>query len=283
MDQQMLTHVEGQFEARPGVMLNEQWWLPAGVVKGLVVIAHGIAEHSGRYAHVAEYFGRHGYAVGSFDLEGHGKSTGKRAYIQSFDHLLDDLELFLARARARAGEKPLFLLGHSLGSGMVAWFMIDRSLAGVRGALLSGSLVTMGSSVPVWMVKAVKVLGALTPNLPLLKIDHSTISRDQAVMDSYDNDPLNYRGKVLARTGDQINRALQYVQANMPRIQLPLLIVQGAQDRLVDPAGSRLLYEKAGSTDKTLKIYEGLYHEILNEPEKEQVMDDMLAWMDARL
>ena len=228
MDQKILTHVEGQFEARPGVMLYEQWWLPDAAVKGLVVIVHGIAEHSGRYAHVAEYFGKHGYVVGSFDLEGHGKSAGKRAYIQSFDHLLDDLELFLVRARARAGENPIFLLGHSLGSGIVVQFMIDRSPAGVRGALLSGSMVVLGSSVPVWMVKAAKVLGALTPNLPVLKIDHSTISRDQAVMDSYDNDSLNYRGKLLARTGDQINRALQYIQANMSRIQLPLLITQGA-------------------------------------------------------
>jgi acylglycerol lipase len=288
METKPVSHIEGFFEPRPGVRLYEQWWLPAAEMQAMIVIVHGIAEHSGRYAHTAGYFCRHGYAAGSFDLRGHGKSNGKKGYIQRFEFLLDDLEQFLIRAGERAQGKPLFLLGHSLGSGITARFLIDRAahIAGgnaIRGAVLSGPMVMIGSSIPPALIKLAAVLGALTPHLPVLKLDNTTVSRDPLVAQHYDTDPLNYRGKLHARTGDQINRTLQYIQANMPRITTPLLIVQGSQDKLVDPAGSRILYEKVSSQDKTLKIYEGLYHEVLNEPEKEQVMDDILAWMSARV
>ena len=277
-----VSHYEGQFEPRAGVSLFEQWWLPADEMQAMVVIVHGLAEHSGRYTHVAEYFCQRGYAIGIFDLFGHGKSGGKRSYIQSFDLLMDDMEKFVERARGRAQGKDLFLLGHSMGGGIVTRFLIDRDLDGIRGAILSAPMVAVGSSIPPLLIKASKILGALAPNLPVLKLDHSTVSRDPQVVEKYDTDPLNYRGKLQARTGAEINRFLQYIQANMHRITLPLLIMQGSEDRLVDPSGSRLLYEKAASQDKTLKIYEGLYHEILNEPEKEQVMDDMIAWIAAR-
>ncbi|MEM5774234.1 MAG: lysophospholipase [Anaerolineaceae bacterium] len=277
------SHREGHFESCEGETLFEQWWLPDAGMQAMIVIVHGIAEHSGRYAHVGEYFCQHGFGVGSFDLCGHGRSNGKKAYIKSFSNLLDDLAVFIQRAKEQAPGKPIFLLGHSLGSGIVARYMIDYDLGGVHGAVLSGPLVVIGSSIPPALIKAARVLGAITPKLPVLKLDNTTVSRDPAVRENYDTDPLNYRGKLRARTGDQINQALQYIQANMEKISLPMLIVVGSQDKLVDPAGAHMLYEKASSKDKTLKVYEGLYHEVLNEPEKEQVMDDILAWISARL
>ncbi len=272
-------HREGNFKPCEGVSLYEQWWLPDNESKAIIVIVHGIAEHSGRYAHVAEYFCRHGYGVGSFDLIGHGRSSGKKGYIDSFPRLLEDLDFFIHRAKQHAPDRPMFLLGHSMGSGIVARYMIDGDLKGIHGAVLSGPMVMIGSSVPPALLKAARVLGALTPKLPVLKLDNTTVSRDPAVRERYDTDPLNYRGKLHARTGDQINRSLQYIQANMDKINLPMLIVVGSEDKLVDPAGARLLYEKASSKDKTLKVYEGLYHEVLNEPEKEQVMDEILSWI----
>ena len=274
-------HQEGYFSPRTGETLFEQWWLPETDMKAMIVIVHGIAEHSGRYTHVAEYFCRHGYSVGSFDLIGHGRSSGKKSYIDRFSCLLDDLALFINRAKQQAPGKPIFLLGHSLGSGIVVRYAIDRDLNGIHGAILSGPMVVIGSSIPPVLVKVARILGALTPKLPVLKLDHTTVSRDPAVRERYDTDPLNYRGKLHARTGDQINQTLQFIQANMDKINLPMLIVVGSEDKLVDPAGARLLYEKASSKDKTLKVYEGLYHEVLNEPEQEQVMDDMLAWISA--
>lgn len=278
-----ISHTEGTFEPKPGICLYEQWWQPSETPKALIVIVHGIAEHSGRYAHVAEYLCQSGYAVGAFDLRGHGRSQGKRAYIQSFDDLLDDLQYFLQRATEKASQGSIFLLGHSLGSGIVVKYLIDRPLDGIRGALLSGPMIMVGESVPPILVKVANVLGTLTPNLPVLQLDQDTVSRDPDVVERYDSDPMNFRGKLAARTGAEINRTFQYLQANLKRISLPLLIMQGGADRLVNPAGSRLLYEHSTSTDKTLKIYEGLYHEILNEPEKEQVMAEMVVWMGARI
>lgn len=278
-----VVHLEDRFIPRPGVTLYEQWWLPKDEMKAMIVILHGLAEHSGRYSHAADYFARQGFAVGSFDYYGHGKSAGKRAFIQSYDLLLDDMEFFLDKAREKAKGRCIFLFGHSLGGGLVARYLIDRDLKGIAGAMVSGALVAVGSSIPPILVHITKILGTLAPNLPVLKLDNSTVSRDPLVVEKYDTDPLNFRDKIQARTGAELNSALQYIQANMHRITLPILIMQGSEDRLVDPAGSHLLYEKVASKDKSLKIYEGLYHEILNEPEKETVMVDMRAWVQARL
>jgi len=274
---------DGKFEPRPGVFLYEQHWTPLDPFKALVVIVHGLAEHCGRYAHVAEFLSRNGYAVWTFDLYAHGQSQGERAYIESFDDFLDDLQDFLQRAVQTAGDRDVFLLGHSLGSSIVIKYLIDRPLQGVRGAVLSGTLVMAGESVPPILEKVVNLLAMLAPRLPVMKLDGDTISRDPDIVTQYNTDPLNFRSKLAAHTGAEINQTLHYLQQNLEKITLPLFILQGGADRLVNPAGSKLLYEQAASKDKTLKVYEGLFHEILNEPEKDQVMADILAWMDARL
>jgi acylglycerol lipase len=278
-----LSYEEGQFEPRPGVFLYEQRWTPAEPFKALLIIVHGLAEHCGRYSHVAEFLSQNGYAVWTFDLYAHGQSQGERAYIDSFDNFLDDLQVFLQRAVEAAGSRDVFLLGHSLGSSIVIKYLIDRPLDGVRGAILSGTFILAGESVPPILEKVVNLLAMLAPRLPVIKLDGETISRDPKIVDQYNTDPLNFRSKLAAHTGAEINQTLHYLQQHLDKIRLPLLILHGGADRLVNPAGSKLLYEQAASKDKTLKVYEGLYHEILNEPEKDQVMSDMLAWMDSRL
>jgi alpha-beta hydrolase superfamily lysophospholipase len=274
---------EGKFEPRPGVYLHEQRWTPAEPFKGLVIIVHGLAEHCGRYAHVAEFLARNGYAVWAFDLYAHGQSQGERAYIEAFDNFLDDLQFFLQRAVQTAGDRDVFLLGHSLGSSIVIKYLIDRPLQGLRGAVLTGTFIMAGESVPPILEKVVNLLAMLAPRLPVIKLDGDTISRDPEIVTEYNTDPLNFRSKLAAHTGAEINQTLHYLQQNLNKITSPLLILQGGADRLVNPAGSKLLYEQAASKDKTLKVYEGLYHEILNEPEKDQVMADILAWMNERL
>ncbi len=282
MTEMNITHQEGAFETQSGDKLFEQWWLPEGGYQALMVIVHGLAEHSGRYAYAANYLCRHGYAVGTFDLLGHGKSSGKRAFIPAFDQFLDSVDLFLARAHEKAGGKPLFLFGHSMGGGITIKSLIERAPK-INGALVSGSLVMVGESVSPLMIKVANLLGALAPNLPTMQLDDSTVSRFPEVVEHYDRDPLNFRGKLPARTAAELNRATQSIQANLSRISQPILIMHGTQDRLVNPAGSKMVYERISSKDKTLKLYEGLYHEILNEPEKDQVLDDMIAWMGAHL
>ena len=244
---------------------------------------HGYAEHSGRYLHAAEYLVRSGYAVYAFDLAGHGRSEGKRAFVWSFDEYLVDVEQTLSRARERAAGKRFFLLGHSLGGAIAALFAIEKR-PGLAGLILSGPYLKLTGDIPPLRLKLALIFGTILPNLPVAKkIDSSLLSRDPVVAERYDKDPLVYHGMMKAREAAEIIRAVKRIQAEMEAVTLPLLILHGSGDRLADIEGSKEFYRGAGSTDKTLKIYEGLYHEVLNEPEKERVLADIAAWLDAHV
>jgi acylglycerol lipase len=281
MGENMPATYEGMFEAADGFQLFERWWTPEGETKAAVVIVHGFAENSGRYFHVAERLINSGYAVYTFDLRLHGKSGGAKAFVRSFDEYLSDLDVFLDRTRERQPQKPLFLLGHSMGGSISTLFAITRK-PDIRGLLLSAAALKMGDDISPILISLSGIIGTILPKLPTVKLDSSAISRDPKVIESYDNDPLNYRGGTPARTGAEMVRATKIMQERMGEIDLPLLIMHGTEDRLANIDGSRQLQERARSSDKSLKLYEGLYHEILNEPEKDQVMTDIIEWMDAR-
>lgn len=273
---------EGNFKANDGLNLFEQRWQPAKKTKSVIVIIHGYAEHSGRYAHVADYLVDHGYAVETFDLRSHGKSDGKNTFIRSFDDFLSDVDLFLKRVKERHPSKSLFLLGHSMGGLIASLFVVTRK-PDVKGLMLSGASLKISDEISPLLVKLSSVIGAILPKLPTIRLDGTAVSRDPEVVKKYDSDPLNYRGGIPARSGAEFNRAMKQIQNQMGAITLPLLIMHGTGDRLADPAGSKQLYERAQSSDKTLKLYEGFYHEILNEPEKETVMGDIVEWVNERL
>jgi len=275
---------EGSFKGNDGFALFERWWMPEGDLKGMLVIVHGLAEHCGRYAHVAEALCAQGYGVGTYDQRGHGKSdpAGPKAVIPSFDHLWDDLEVFLDRARKRGAGKPLFLFGHSMGGEVVTSYVIERKPE-LTGLMTSGAAIQISDDISPLVLAMAGVISKIAPKMPTIVLDGTAISRDQAVVDLYDSDPLNYRGGVPARTGAEMNRVIKIIQENLEKITLPLLVMHGTDDRLADPQGSKDLYERAQSVDKTLKLYEGFYHEILNEPQKGQVIADMAQWMDAHL
>ncbi|MBL7135801.1 MAG: alpha/beta hydrolase [Candidatus Marinimicrobia bacterium] len=275
-------HNNGIFEAADGFKLYEQSWFPKSEPKAVVIIVHGYAEHSGRYAYVAEYLCGYDYVVETFDLRGHGKSEGKKTYVKSFDEYLKDLDQFLIRTRGKYPEKPIFLFGHSMGGAIVTLYAITRQPK-VKGLLLSGAALKISDDISPLMLRLSPIIGFLFPKLPTIKLDSTAVSRDPEVVKWYDNDPLNYRGGVPARTGAEINRATKCIQSQMESIELPLLIMHGTADRLADPEASKKLYSRANSKDKTLKLYEGSYHEILNDPEKARVMDDMMKWLDAHL
>lgn len=270
---------EGTFAGADGLTLFERAWLPEGEARGVVVIIHGYAEHSGRYQHVGEALAARGYAVETLDLRGHGRSMGGRAAVTTFGRFLADLRRFLSRVRARHPGKPLFLLGHSMGGTIVTLFAVVDQPA-VRGIVLSGpGLVGRGGS---WRITApiFSTLGAIFPNLPLSQLKATTVSRDPAVVEAYDTDPLVYRGKMRAGMLRAFIRALKRIQADMDAISVPLLLLHGTADELTNPDGSSELYERARSTDKTLKLYNGLAHEVLNEPEKGQIIAEVIAWLD---
>lgn len=279
---QPVQHSEGTFMGKDGFRIFEQWWSPSGTPRGIVVIVHGYAEHSGRYAYVANALAEHGYLVGALDHRGHGHSDGKFTRLKSFDDYLYDLDLFTKRAHQKGGDKPLFILGHSMGGAISVLYAITRQPKDVRGFVLSGAGIRLANEMPRAVVKVVGALGTIFPNVPTIKLDGTAVSRDPLIVERYDSDPLNYRGGVPARTAAEISKAGQRILAKMEDFIHPVLIIHGSADRLVNPEGSHELYARATSTDKTLKIYEGYYHEVLNEPEKDQVIGDVIAWLDAR-
>lgn len=273
---------EGKTSAPDGLALYEQWWHPSGDPRAVVVIVHGLAEHCGRYAHVGQHLAGHDFAVYAYDHRGHGLSDGERCFIDRFDDYLCDLEYVLIRAREKLPGKLIFLLGHSMGGLIVATLAVFRS-PDVRGMVLSSPTLIIGDDVPQLLVKIVPLIGRLLPRLKLVKLDSASISRDAEVVAAYDSDPLVYREGLCACTGAEINAAVMRLQAAMEQAALPFLILHGSEDRLSGPEGSRQFYARAGSDDKTLKMYAGLYHEVLNEPEKLQVLTDLTEWLEARL
>ena len=277
-----MQHSEGIFKAVDGLNLFERQQRPDGSVKAAVVIIHGYGEHSGRYDYVAEYLVCHGYAVYMFDLRGHGKSEGARAFVRSFESYLSDLTRFLDRVNEREGGKPVFLLGHSMGGTIVTLLAITQNLR-VRGLILSGALLKASEKISAPLHLFISIAGTIFPAFPVFKeINSNKVSSDPRVAKRYDDDPLVYHGKLLAREAREINRAIERIQRQMEAISLPLLILHGTGDRLVDIEGSKQLYARAGSPDKTIKLYEGFYHEILNEPGKDRVLSDVVAWLQTR-
>jgi alpha-beta hydrolase superfamily lysophospholipase len=276
-----IRHEEDYFNAADGRRLYEQRWLPEGEPRAHLAIMHGFAEHSARYAYTAEALARRGYAVHALDLRGHGRSEGDRAYVRSMNEYLLDMRVFLARVRERAGATPVFLLGHSMGGGIVALALcVDPP--DVRGAMLSGAVLpgeaTIGSRIQGWIAR---LLGRVVPRLPMVKLSAADVSRDPEEVAKYDSDPLIYRGRIRAGLAGAMARAIDRVKRDTPKITLPLLVMHGSADALAKPENSRLFYDRVGSSDKSLKLYDGLYHEILNEPERDLVIADIAAWMEA--
>ena len=272
---------EATFTTADNFDIFEQTW-PCKEAKGVVLITHGVAEHSGRYAHVAQSLVDAGYTVVGFDLRGHGKSSGKRNYINSFQDYLNDLQDVLNRTKASYPMLPLFLFGHSMGGGIVTLFTMERN-PDVKGVLLSGPSVKVSDDISPFLQKISGVISAILPKLPVVKLESTDISKDPEVIKAYDEDPLNYRGGILARTGSELLKATKTITAGSHIIDLPILIMHGDSDKLADVSGSEMLYATVSSTDKTLKIYKSLYHEILNEPEQDQVKADMVNWLNAHI
>ena len=255
-------------------------WLPAGDARGSVVIAHGINEHGGRYGYVAERLVRDGWLVAALDHRGHGLSGGRRAAVERFDDWVADLDNYIRRVLVDA-PRPLFLLGHSLG-GLIATVYALHNADALAGLVLSSPSVVPPAGVSPATLRTGRFLSRVAANMPILALRLDAVSRDPAVVNAYREDPLVHLGKVRARTGAEILDAISEVQRDIARLKLPLLSVQGTVDRLVDPGAARWVDEHVGSTDHTLHVYEGLYHEVFNEPERDAVLDDVAGWLDAR-
>ncbi|MBN1690586.1 MAG: lysophospholipase [Dehalococcoidia bacterium] len=269
---------EGHFKGTDNFNLYWRCWLPDGQVKAVILVAHGLGEHISRYNNLVNKVVPLGYAVYGLDHRGHGKSEGQRVYIDRFQTYLKDLNLLYQMAHKDNPDKKIFLYGHSMG-GLIATVYALQYQNDLVGLVISAPALKPGESISPAIIAMARFLSAVTPKLGVQALDSTYISKDKSVVEAYDKDPLVYRGKVTARLGSELFSTMKAVDSKLQSIVIPLLILQGSEDKMVNQEGAKALFEKAGSKDKTLKIYEGFYHEVHNEPGKDRVFTDMGMWL----
>ncbi|MCI4351068.1 MAG: lysophospholipase [Thermoplasmata archaeon] len=272
---------ESTFLGAGGLRLFRRTWRPTGPPRGTVVLVHGLKDHSGRYTAIAEALLARGYVVEAFDLPGHGRSEGRRAFIRTFDDLLEDLDRLLGTLRERRSPEPMFLFGHSLGGELVALFTITRNPP-VAGVLLNGAALKVPNDVSPRLVRTTKFLGRWLPGLRVFKAPDEQYSRDPDVVQSMKLDPLIEHRPMPARTAAQSLLAMDRIAAGRAQFQRPLLAMHGTADRLTNPEGSRELVDAAVSSDKLLRLWPGWFHDLLHEPEHAAVTAELLAWIEKR-
>jgi len=276
-----MERTEGTFKGDKGLNLFYQCWLPNTNPKAVLLIVPGLAEHSGRYTNVVNYFVPKAYAVCGLDTQGHGKSDGLRCYIDRFSDYIDDIKIFFDIVHQRYSDRKIFMVGHSMGATIALAYAVQhqRDLAGL---IISGVGLKPGSSISPVLKRVVRLISFLFPKMGVTVLDATAISQDKAVVDAYIHDPLVHRGKITARLGAELLKTIDRLPSQIPMINLPIIIMQGTEDLLCNPEGSPMVYDLVGSRDKTLKLYEGFHHEIFNEPGHLQVMADLEAWLATR-
>ncbi|HEX2685625.1 MAG TPA: alpha/beta hydrolase [Kofleriaceae bacterium] len=266
------------FTARDGLTLYAQRWRPrTGDPRATVVIHHGLADHSDRYAGFAERLVHAGYAVWALDMRGHGRSAGPRVQIDRIDDLLDDLDRFVALVREREPGRPIVLYGHSLGGLTTALYAIERK-PGVAGVVLAAPGIAADG--PAIQVAGIRLVAALAPNAKILPLPHAGFSSNPTIVAEMDRDPLIAQTDGPARLARAAIDGIARVWAHPETLVVPLLIVHGKDDTVTAPSGSRDLVARAGTTDRTLALYDGLHHDVLHDPGGDRVAADIIAWLD---
>jgi acylglycerol lipase len=243
------------------------------------VLSHGLSEHSGRYEHVAAGLNRRGYSLWALDHRGHGRSAGPRVLIERFEDLVADLDAFLELASGERGGRRPVLFGHSMG-GCVATGYAIRHPEKLALLVLSNPLATVKTAPGT--VAVGRVLSRIAPRLGIYSVDAEGVSRDPDEVRKYVEDPLNFHGKVPARTVAGLGDEVVTFPEQASRITVPTLIMYSTTDPIVAPSGSEMLAERVAAEDVTLRNWEGLRHEILNEPERDEVIGEIADWLDAR-
>jgi len=274
-----MRHHDGRFAGSLG---ETYWqaWTPDDDPTSVVLLVHGAAEHTGRYVELAEKLVYADHAVYGVDHHGHGRSDGKQGNLGRMSGVVADLDSLRRIAEYAHPDVPVFILGHSLGGLIALDYLVTKGQDGIAGVVLSGAAVdpSVGSAIERAMAP---VLSALVPNLPIVDLGADNISRDLDVVATYRADPLVYHGRIRARTGAEVLSAISRVSAGLPSLTLPVLVLHGGADAIAAPSGAQLVHDTIGSPDNTLRIYDGLFHEIFNEPEKDDVIADVLSWLDA--
>ena len=249
--------------------------------KALIALVHGLGEHAGRYAHVGKALTDAGYALVGFDLRGHGKSDGARGHSSSLDTYMQDIQQFFRRMETRYPDIPHFLYGHSLGGLLVLAYAIQYG-EHLKGVITTGPGLQSSLQEQKAKVAMVRLLGSLLPAITLQSgLDAAAISRDTTIVDVYKTDPLVHDNASLG-LGKAALSAIDLCFARAKEFPVPLLIIHGKADKIAYASGSEDFAEllRAEGKDVTLKIWDDLYHEVHNEPEKEEVFQLVIEWLN---
>ena len=276
----MTTSIDGRFEGVGGLRIFYRVWRPEGIPRAAVVIVHGFNSHSGHYQWVADQLTANGFVVYALDLRGRGKSDGERFFVEKFADYESDVTTFVKLAKSREPGLKAFVLGHSAGGVVSCNYAIDHQ-AEITGLICESFAFQVPA--PDFAIAALKGLSHLAPHAHVLKLKNEDFSRDPKWVAAMNADPLIEHEVQPTLTVAEMARADERLKRDFSRITLPVLILHGTKDKATKPSGSQKFYDAAGSADKTLKLYEGHYHDLLNDVGKEAVMADIVGWLKAHL
>jgi alpha-beta hydrolase superfamily lysophospholipase len=269
-----------RIETTDGLKIFLRSWRPAGSPRGVVVIVHGFNSHSGEYQWIADQLAAGGLAVYAPDLRGRGQSDGERFFVNAFADWVNDVAMIVTLAKSREPGAPVFMLGHSAGGVVACTYALDHQ-AELTGLICESFAHEVPA--PDFALAVFKGLSHVAPHAHILRLKNEDFSRDPKVVEAKNQDPLIADEIQPTQTLAEMVRADERLKREFPRITLPVLIVHGTADKATRPSGSQHFYDGAGSRDKTLKFYEGHFHDLLNDVGKETVLSDMTLWIDAHL
>lgn len=272
---------EGELATKDGLKLYRRSWIAARP-HGRIILVHGIGEHCGRYEHVAAFLVNLGFSVHSFDQRGFGHSGGRRGHCDSFDQYLSDLDLLVDAVRAETPTLPTVLYGHSFGGLVVLAYGLAHPQK-LDGVISSAPSLSITMPIPAWKTRLADLLNGVWPTFTLPSgLNAADLSRNPEVGRKYAADPL-VGDKVSARYYKEVTRVMAETVARAPRFAVPLLLVQGSADRLTSPAATAAWFAEAGTAsgrlDKTMKVYDGFFHELHNEDERAALFADLKEWL----
>jgi acylglycerol lipase len=271
---------ESSFESVGGLKIATRSWKPEAKPRAVMILVHGFNAHSGYMIWPGEQFSADGFATYALDLRGRGKSEGERFYIESFSEYLSDVDGLVKIARAENPGLPVYMLGHSAG-GVIASSYVFEHQSDISGLICESFALDVG--LPDLAGLLLKGISHITPHLHVFTLKNEIFSRDPAAVAAMNSDPLIANESQPATTSAELVKAAERLRENMPKFTVPMFIIHGTDDKATRYQGSQYFYDHSGSTDKTLKLYEGHYHDLLNDIDKEIVMADILAWLEERV
>ena len=271
---------ESSFPVASGVSIHTRSWQPNGTSRAVMILIHGFNAHSGYMVWPGERFSANGFATYSLDLRGRGQSGGERFFVEKFQDYLDDVDTLVETARSENPGVPVYVLGHSAGGVVASLYAFDHQDK-IAGLVCESFAFDVG--LPHLVQLAIEGVGSIAPHVHLFKLKNEDFTRDPEALERMNSDPLIANEAQPAETASELLKAAELLKRRMPEFTTPLLLIHGTADKASRPAGSQYFYDHAGSVDKTLKLYEGHYHDLLNDLGKEEVLADIQAWLDERV